>query len=105
MFENEIEKHTQDYLLKVEIKDYNVMVNGKKLIDQLQKNDLRTYENIQKFATGQGDDYNDGCFLDYNYFKNYYKMIDLSKQQAPDADPKTIQQSNFTENLERLVLQ
>ena len=32
-------------------------------------------------------------------------MIDLSKQQAPDADPKTIQQSNFTENLERLVLQ
>ena len=46
LFENEIEKHTQDYLLKVEIKDYNVMVNGKKLIDQLQKNDLRTYENI-----------------------------------------------------------
>ena len=35
LFENEIEKHTQDYLLKVEIKDYNVMVNGKKLIDQL----------------------------------------------------------------------
>ena len=32
-------------------------------------------------------------------------MIDLSKQQAPYADPKTIQQSNFTENLERLVLQ
>ena len=30
-----------------------------------------------------------------------YKTIakDLSKQQAPDADPKTIQQINFTGNL------
>ena len=34
--------------------------------------------------------------MDYNYFKKYYKMIaaiDLSKQQAPDADPKAIQQN------------
>ena len=27
--------------------------------------------------------------------------VDLSKQQALDADPKTIQQINFTENLDR----
>ena len=41
--------------------------------------------------------------LDYNDFKYYYKMIaiDLSKQQARDADPKTIQQINFTTNLYR----
>ena len=41
--------------------------------------------------------------LDYNCFKNYYKMIaiDLSKQQALDADPKTTQQINFTANLDR----
>ena len=34
------------------------------------------------------------CLLDYNYFKKYYKVIaiDLSKQQALDADPKAIQQ-------------
>ena len=40
--------------------------------------------------------------LDYNYFKSYYKMIaiDLSKQQALDFDPKTIQQINFTGNLD-----
>ena len=39
----------------------------------------------------------------YNYFKNYYKMIaiDLSKRQALDADPKAIQQINFSENIER----
>ena len=41
--------------------------------------------------------------LDYPYFKDYYKMvvIDLSKQQALDADPKQIQQINFTANLDR----
>ena len=44
-----------------------------------------------------------GCLLDYICVKNYYKMIaiDLSKQQALDADPKAIQQINFTANLDR----
>ena len=53
---------------------------------------MRTYDNIQKIATGQGDDYTTGCLLDYNYFNNYYKMIaiDLSKQQEFDADPRAI---------------
>ena len=43
--------------------------------------------------TGQGDDYTTGRLLDYTYFKKYYKMIavDLSKQQALDADPKAMQ--------------
>ena len=54
-----------------------------------------------KIATGQENDYKTGCLSDYIYFKSYYKMIavDLSKQQALDADPKAIQQINFTENL------
>ena len=64
---------------------------------------MRTYDNICKIATGQGDDYTTGCLLDYDCFKKSYKMIatDLSKQQALDADPKAIKQINFTENLER----
>ena len=42
-------------------------------------------------------------FVRLIYFKNYYKLIvvDLSKQQALDADPKAIQQINFTANLDR----
>ena len=41
--------------------------------------------------------------LDYPYFKKYYKLIpiDLIKQQKLDANPKTIQQINFTGNLDR----
>ena len=80
------------YIPNVEIKDYNVMADGKNFFDQLVKNDKVTYENIRKIAIGQGDDYTTGCLLDYTYFKKYYKMIavDLSKQQALDADPKAI---------------
>ena len=48
---------------------------------------------------GQGDDYTTGCLLDYSYFKDHYKLIaiDLSKQQALDADPRIIQQINQIE--------
>ena len=37
------------------------------------------------------------------YFNKYYKMIaiDLSKRQVFDADPRAIQQINFTANLDR----
>ena len=40
--------------------------------------------------------------LDYPYFKTSYKMIaiNLSKQQALDADPTAIQQIKITENLD-----
>ena len=71
--------------------------------DQPVKNNFRTYDNIQKITIGQRDDYTTGCLLDYNYFNEYYKMIaiDLSKQPALDADPKAMQEINFTGNLER----
>ena len=78
------------------------MINGEKIFDQPIKN---KNENIRKIATGQEDDYKTGCLLDYSYFKNTYKMIavDLSKQQVLDADPRTIQQINFTANLDRYI--
>ena len=77
------------------------MIDGKNFFDRPIKNNKTTYENIRKIASGQGDDYTTGCLLDYTYFKDYYKMIavDLSKQQALDADPKATQQINFRANL------
>ena len=76
------------------------MIDGKNFFDQPINSDLKTYENIRKIATGQGDDYTTGCLLDYSYFKENYKMIaiDLSKQQVLDADPRKIQQIDFTAN-------
>ena len=64
--------HTICFLAPIEIKDCNVMIEGQRFFDQPIKKD-----------------YSADCLLDYPYFKKYYKMIaiDLSKQQAFDADP------------------
>ena len=104
-FENEDDRrsHSNYCLPKVTIKEYNVMIHGKYFFDQPINNDIKTYENIRKTATGQGDDYTTDFLLDYPYFKENYKMteIDLSKQQALDADPRANHQINFTPNLSR----
>ena len=73
--------HAEYSILKIEIKYHNVMIDGQNLFDQSVKDDMRTYENIQKTATGQEDDYTTGCLLDYPYLEEHYKMIaiDLSK--------------------------
>ena len=104
-FENDTQRTSDKgyYLPNVEIKDYNIMITGENFFDQPIKNSIVTYENIRKIATAQGDDYTTGCLLDYPYFKDSYEItaVDLSKQQALDADPRTNQQINFTANLGR----
>ena len=68
------------------------MNDGENFFDQPVNSMTKIYENIRKIATGQGDDYTTGCLLDYSYLKDHYKMIaiDLSKQQALDADSRAI---------------
>ena len=104
-FENENDRtlHSNYNLPKVEIKNYNVKNDVRNFFDQQISSHTKTYENIIKTATGQGDDYTTGCLLDYPYFKENYKMIaiDLVKQQTLDVGPRTIQQINFTANLDR----
>ena len=104
-FENDTQRTSAKgyYLPNVEIKDYNIMINGENIFDQPVKNNKIIYENIREIATCKGDDYTISCLLDYPYFKDSYKMIavDLSKQQALNADPTANQQINFTANLDR----
>ena len=84
-FENEDQRksHSPYYLPNVENKDYNVIIDGGNFCDQPIDSMAKTYKNIRKIATGQGDDFTTGCLLDYTYFKENCKMIaiDLSKQQ------------------------
>ena len=79
------------------------MIDGRNLFDQAINSMSKTYENIRKIATGKGDHYKTGCLLDYPYFIENYKTIaiDLSRQNKLDADPRAIQQINFTANLDR----
>ena len=73
-FENEDQRksHLTYYLTNVEIKDYNVMIDGRNFFDQpiasMAKTYVRISENIRKIAASQGDYYTTGCLLDYLYF-------------------------------------
>ena len=107
-FENENGRtsHSTYYLPKAEIKDYNVMIDGRNFFNQPINSMNKTYENIRKIATGKGDDYTTCCLLDYRYFSENFKTIaiDLSRQNVDlelDAYPRAIQQINFIANLDR----
>ena len=67
-FQNDAQRtsNRRYYIPNAEIKDYNVMIDGKNFSDQPAENNKVTYENIRKIATGQGDDYTTGCLSDYN---------------------------------------
>ena len=72
-FENDAQRISKKryYLKYEEIKDYNIMIDGKNVFDQPIKNCKVTYENIRKIARGQWNDCTTGRLLDYIYFKNY----------------------------------
>ena len=80
-----------------EIKNYNVLIDGRNFCDQPINDILKQYNEVRKVSIGYGDDYTTGCLLDYAYFKDNYRLIavDLSKQKALDADPRAIQQIVF----------
>ena len=82
-FENDTQRtsHSSYCLPNVEIKNYNIVINGENFFDQSIKNKKITYDNIRKIAAGYGDDYTTGCLLDHPYFIETYKKIavDLSK--------------------------
>ena len=48
--------HTEYIIPTVEIKDYNIMIDGQTFLDQPVKNDLKAYDFIRTISTGQGDD-------------------------------------------------
>ena len=66
-FENDTQRISAKgyYLPGVELKDYNVMIDGKNFFDQPIIDNKVTYGNIKKIATGQGDDCKTGCLVDY----------------------------------------
>ena len=54
------------------------LAEGQKCFDQPVRNNLIIYDSVQKTGTGEGDDCTTRYFLDYNYFKNDYKMMKIA---------------------------
>ena len=73
------------------IKDFNVLIDGKRFFDLPVKNEEEAYE--KSIEMSNNNDYTAGNLLDFAYFKKHYKLIaiDLSKQTKL-KDP---QQINF----------
>ena len=67
------------YVPNVEIKDFNVLIDGKSFFDLPVKNEEETYEKI--IDRSNNNDYTTGNLLDFAYFKKDYNLIaiDLSK--------------------------
>ena len=93
--------YKQYFLPTGEIKDYNVVIDGRNFFDQPIKIDLKAYSNIRKIVTSEDDNYTITCLLDYPFSKKYCKLIarDLSKQIKLDSHPKAMQQINVTGSL------
>ena len=70
------------YVPNVEIKDFNVLIDGKSFFDLSVKNEQEAYEKIIEMSNN--NDYTTGSLLDFAYVKENYKLIaiDLSKQQS-----------------------
>ena len=101
-FENEddITSYYKYYMPSVEIKDYNVLIDGNAFFELPIKNIEETYEKIIQI-TDHSSYYTRRNLLDKEYFKEHYKLmaIDLSKQvELKNKDIK--QQINFIGNLE-----
>ena len=100
-FENEEDRtsFSEYYLPKVEIKGYNVIINGKSFFEIPAKNKEESYEKI--IAINKNGNYTTGNLLDYECFKDHYKLfaIDLSKQrELGNSDIR--QQINFIGRLD-----
>ena len=82
LFENEEDRtsFSKYYVPKDEIKDFNVLIDGKSFFDVPVENKEEAYEKTMSIS--KKDDYTTGDLLDYEHFSKYYKLIaiDLSKQ-------------------------
>ena len=90
------------YLPRIDLKKYNVIIDGKFFYDNPIESDIEKYRELKKVMIGKGEDYTTGSLLGYDYFNKHYKLVavDLSKQKKLDADPRAIQQIEFKYILE-----
>ena len=85
------------FLARGEIKNCNILIDGRNFYDQPINDIIKQYDEVRKVSMGYGHDFTTCCLLDYAYFKDNYRLIavDLSKQEDLDVDPRAIQQIVF----------
>ena len=77
--------HNKNFLPWLKTENYNIEIDHRNFYDQAIDGSIKQYDEI---SIGQGGDYTTGCFLDFSYFKEKYRLI--------AADLRAIQQIVFT---------
>ena len=57
----ERDSHRKYFLPRVNINNYNVLIDGRNFYDQPISYQVKKYDEIRKIATGKIDDYTTGC--------------------------------------------
>ena len=98
--ENDRTSFSKYYVPKVDIKDFNVLINRKIFFDILIKNNEQTYEQI--IEMGRNNDYTTDNLLDYERFSKHYKFIAIGLSKKIELEnPDLNQQVNIVGRLER----
>ena len=95
------------YVPKVEVKDFNVLIDGKQFFEIPVKNKEESYEAINEMS--KNNDYTTGNLLDYEYFSKHCKLIaiNLGKQielENPDLKQQMQQCSLSLRKKNKLLL-
>ena len=97
----DIRSHRRYYLHRIEIKDYNGLIDGRNHYDQSINDSVTRYTELLKFTTGRSEGYSTGCLLDYDWYLKDFNIaaVDLSHQSVLNSDPEVIQQIEFVYKL------
>ena len=69
------------YLPRIDLKKYNVIIDGRNFYDNPIESDIEKYRELKKVITGKGEDYTTGSLLDYDYFKKNYILVAADLEQ------------------------
>ena len=71
--DNKVERdsHKKHFLPRVDVTNYNVLIDGRNFYDQTINDQMKRYDGIRKITIGKRDDYTTGCLLDYQNFEDH----------------------------------
>ena len=94
---NTEESRRRYYLPREEIKDYNVLIDGRNFCYQNVNSSIVRHNELLKMTAGRSEDYSIGCLLDYDYYIKDFNIVvtDLSHEAVLDSDPKINKQIEF----------
>ena len=87
------------YVPSVEIKDFNVLIDGKSFFNTPIKNKEEAYEKIIEMS--RNNYYNTGNSLNCEYYSIHYKVVAVNLSKQIELENPDLKQINFIGRLER----